>query len=226
MRAFQNTRIITTNVAQDRLRSIIGERTRNVATEMPNPVLFEPPPSALAPIAKMLAGAVAVIAIFIWLNRPQNISPPTVVASGMPISSSATNQPTPTGKIVVDVEGNVVQPGLQTLPASSRVADAITAAGGLSGPDSAGSINLAQRITDGELIMVGATSATSKETKINLNTATATELDSLPGVGPVMAGRIVAWRDTHQQFHAIEELQEVPGIGPKVFENLKDLVRI
>ena len=62
--------------------------------------------------------------------------------------------------------------------------------------------------------------------RINLNLATETELDALPGVGPVMAGRIIAWRETNQRFHSIEELQEVPGIGPKVFANLKSLIRI
>ena len=62
--------------------------------------------------------------------------------------------------------------------------------------------------------------------RININQATESELDSLPGVGPVMAGRIVAWRETNQRFHSLEELQEVPGIGPKVFANLKPLVRL
>jgi competence protein ComEA len=66
----------------------------------------------------------------------------------------------------------------------------------------------------------------SSDPRINLNLASESDLDALPGVGPVMAGRIVAWRETNQRFHSIEELQEVPGIGPKVFANLKALVRI
>jgi competence protein ComEA len=66
----------------------------------------------------------------------------------------------------------------------------------------------------------------SSDSRININLASETELDSLPGVGPVMAGRIIAWRESNQRFHSIEELQEVPGIGPKVFANLKPLVRI
>ena len=226
MRSLKNTQIRATHVAQDRLRSIVGERNSQISSTPPNQLLFEPPPSALTPIAKIIVGAIAVITFLVWLNRPQSLAQPTVVASGIPIGVTATTQPNPTGQIVVDVEGLVARPGLQTLPANSRVADAIEAAGGFSTPESAGSINLAKRISDGELIVVGTIATAPQDTRVNLNTATDAELDSLPGVGPVMAGRIVAWRDSHQQFHAIEELQEVPGIGPKVFANLKDLVRI
>ena len=112
------------------------------------------------------------------------------------------------------------------MPAGSRVADAIAAAGGLSSVDASGSINLAQLVTDGQLISVGATTAGSGDTRINLNSASVAELDTLPGVGPVMADRIIAWRESHQKFSSIDELQEVPGIGPKVFANLKELIVI
>jgi competence protein ComEA len=226
MRSLRTAQIRTTNVANDRLRAIFAERTANSPSPEQNQLLFEPPPSALTPITKIIGGVVAVISLLVWLNRPQSVAQPTVLTSGIPITSSSISPQNPTSEIVVDVEGLVLRPGLQTLPSNSRISDAIAAAGGFSSPESAGSINLAQRITDGELIVVGATTATPQDTRINLNSATAAELDSLPGVGPVMAGRIISWRDTHQQFHAIEELQEVPGIGPKVFANLKDLVRI
>jgi competence protein ComEA len=83
-------------------------------------------------------------------------------------------------------------------------------------------------LSDGQMIFIGNAQSMqlSSDPRINLNLATEAELDSLPGVGPVMAGRIIAWRDSNQRFHSIEELQEVPGIGPKVFANLKALVRI
>jgi len=102
-----------------------------------------------------------------------------------------------------------------------------------------GSINLAEKVSDGQLIVVSSTSnradstnvnanqtAGGTQASVNLNTATADQLDALPGVGPVMSSRILAWRVQHQGFSSIEELQEVPGIGPKVFANLKPLVRI
>jgi competence protein ComEA len=109
------------------------------------------------------------------------------------------------------------------------VADAIKAAGGFSRKDVAGSINLAARIDDGQQIVVGmvATGAGgASDSTVSLNSGTEADFDSLPGVGPVLAGRIVAWRTEHKRFTAIDELQEVPGIGPKVFANLKDLVRV
>jgi competence protein ComEA len=89
-------------------------------------------------------------------------------------------------------------------------------------------INLAERLSDGQMIFIGNAQSMqlSSDSRINLNLATEAELDSLPGVGPVMAGRIIAWRESNQRFHSIEELQEVPGIGPKVFANLKALVRV
>jgi len=83
-------------------------------------------------------------------------------------------------------------------------------------------------LSDGQMIFIGNTKSMelNSDPRINLNLATEAELDTLPGVGPVMAGRIIAWRETNQRFHSIEELQEVPGIGPKVFANLKLLIRI
>jgi competence protein ComEA len=129
---------------------------------------------------------------------------------------------------VVDVKGEVVTPGLITLAAGDRVADAINAAGGLLPGANVTSLNLAERLFDGQMIYIGnaKSSDVPSDTRININQATESELDSLPGVGPVMAGRIVAWRETNQRFHSLEELQEVPGIGPKVFANLKPLVRL
>ena len=131
-------------------------------------------------------------------------------------------------QIVIDVKGDVNSPGLVTLSAGSRVADAIAAAGGLAIDADVSNINLAERLSDGQMIYVGQSqsSGIGADRRVNINLATAAELDTLPGVGPVMAGRIIAWRDLNQRFHTIEQLQEVPGIGSKVFKNLKPLIKI
>jgi competence protein ComEA len=118
------------------------------------------------------------------------------------------------------------------------VADAISAAGGLTKRIAAGALNLAQKITDGQLILVSSDTAQSSSQSstsgssgsggglININSASATDLDALPGVGPVMSSRIIAWRTENGGFHSVDDLQQVPGIGPKVFANLKPLVCI
>ena len=129
---------------------------------------------------------------------------------------------------MIDVKGDVMVPGLVTLSAGSRVADAIAAAGGLVVDADVSTINLAERLSDGQMIYVGKaqSSGVGVDSRVNLNLATITQLDTLPGVGPVMAGRIIAWRDRNQRFHSVEQLQEVPGIGAKVFANLKPLIKI
>jgi competence protein ComEA len=155
---------------------------------------------------------------------------PEVASVGIPITTSSDARVSIQGldQIVVDVKGDVLTPGLVTLPAGSRVADAIAAAGGVIPSANVTSLNLAERLSDGQMIFIGNAQSLelSSDPRINLNLATETELDSLPGVGPVMAGRIIAWRESNQRFYSIEELQEVPGIGPKVFANLKSLIRI
>ncbi len=193
-------------------------------------ILVTPPPQAIRPIFKIVIAAIAITAGLVWLNRPVSVAVPETASPGIPISSSG-NVPTSSvdfDQIVVDVKGDVLTPGLVTLPAGSRVADAIAAAGGVIPSANVTSLNLAERLSDGQMIFIGNTQSLelSSDSRININLATETELDSLPGVGPVMAGRIIAWRESNQRFHSIEELQEVPGIGPKVFANLKALVRI
>lgn len=225
------------SAATQRLMRIINPRDE-ISIPPDSPALLASEKSSIRSVATLLAIVVGVLLCLVWLNRPQTISEPIVVASGTPLV------PSPVAKntnlmIVVDVEGAVRNPGLKTLPAGSRIADAIKAAGGLRKRLPTGSINLAEKVSDGQLIVVSsapnrvdATNASSSQNSggtaalVNLNSATVEQLDALPGVGPVMSSRILAWRDEHQGFHAVEELQEVPGIGPKVFANLKPLVRI
>lgn len=146
--------------------------------------------------------------------------------------------------VVVDVVGKVRRAGLVRLPTGSRVADAVAAAGGLAPGAAVQRINLARRLVDGEQLLVpgpqdalpqgpadrgaddGAAAQGGRPATVDLNSATTAQLDALPGVGPVTAQRIVAWRTQHQRFSRVEELGEVDGIGPKMLERLKPLVHV
>ena len=234
MQVFRKTTRQLTNVAEQRLRKILEARSEAAAPSEPAELLFEPPQDAVKPIAKLIVVTLCVVGLLVWLNRPTTLTNPAVNSPGIPISVA----PTPADsmatdlntfdQIVIDVKGDVNSPGLVTLRAGSRVADAIAAAGGLAIDADVSSINLAERLSDGQMIYVGQSqsSGIGADRRVNLNLATAAELDTLPGVGPVMAGRIIAWRDLNQRFHTIEQLQEVPGIGSKVFKNLKPLIKV
>jgi competence protein ComEA len=137
--------------------------------------------------------------------------------------------------VVVHVAGDVRRPGVVVLPAGARVADALEAAGGLARGGSLGSTNLARVLADGERVEIGATAAEpgaavagagQASGPVNLNTATAEQLDALPGVGPVTAAKILAWRAEHGRFTVVDELAEVPGIGPKTLAELRPHVRV
>ena len=140
--------------------------------------------------------------------------------------------------ITIHVAGAVTNPGLYKLGEGSRVADAIAKAGGQSPDASLDDLNLAGKLADGQKVMVprklqqagqpptGAPAAAAETSMININTATAEQLDALPGVGPAMAGKIVAYRQKNGPFSAADDLDSVPGIGPAKLEALRDLVTI
>lgn len=145
-----------------------------------------------------------------------------------------------TAQVVVHIVGQVAHPGLVTLPAGSRVADAIRAAGGaLPTADLAG-VNLARVLVDAEQVRVpkpgewvpsssgGAPTGGGSGSGglVDLNSASVSDLDALPGIGPVLAQRILDWRTEHQRFSSIDELGEVPGIGPKLLAQLRSKVRV
>lgn len=133
------------------------------------------------------------------------------------------------------VVGSVKEPGLVRLPAGSRVDDAVKAAGGARSAKALSSVNLARQLVDGEQIVVGSapgepasvTGASGPGTGgISINSATAAELEDLPGVGPVLAERIVQWRTANGPFRSIDELGEVSGIGDSVLGQIRTQARL
>jgi competence protein ComEA len=149
-----------------------------------------------------------------------------------PVSSSVSDA----ASIVVDVGGRVRKPGLVTLPAGARVADAIDAAGGPLHRRELDQIDLAQRVTDGQLLLIGIAPSTSgageaagsapSDTSgpISLSTGSLEQLETLPGVGPVTAQKIIDYRTAHGGFSTVEQLQQVPGIGPAHYAEISPLV--
>jgi competence protein ComEA len=197
-------------------------------------------------LAAVAAVVVLVAAAIAWYSRPHAepvAAEPVPAATGEAPPDGAT--PSGGGEVVVAVAGRVRKPGLVRLPEGARVADALTAAGGvLPGTDIA-LLNLARKVTDGELILVGVTAppgaaggppggaapdgstgGAAAGGKVNLNTATLAELDSLPGVGPVLAQRILDHREKNGPFRTVSDLRQVDGIGDTRYEQLKDLVTV
>jgi len=135
------------------------------------------------------------------------------------------------GSVFVHVTGEVARPGLFELADGARVIDAIAAAGGFTDTANREQLNLARLLTDGEQFSVpeegvpGADAAAS-DSRVNLNTADAVSLDTLPRVGPAMAARILAWRDANGRFTSIDDLRNVSGIGDKTFEGLRELITV
>ncbi len=167
----------------------------------------------------MVAAIVLLGAAFVmWQSRaqPETVAPARG-SSPAPISAA---------EIVVAVSGRVYKPGLVRLPAGSRVADAIEAAGGVLPDTDMSTVNLARKLSDGELIAVGVDSGPTPAGKVNLNAATLAQLDALPGVGPVLAQRILDYRTQHGGFKSVNELRQVDGIGDATFAHLKELVML
>ena len=158
---------------------------------------------------------------------------PTVLRVA-PVRATPRARPVVAG-VVVDVEGAVRRPGLVRLPAGARVADAVARAGGTTPNADRTAVNLAAPVSDGQQVLVlrrGAAppagappgGAAPSAGPISLSTASAEELDTLPGVGPVTAQKIVDYRTQHGAFHSVEELDAIPGIGPARLAELQGLV--
>ncbi|MFJ4814199.1 helix-hairpin-helix domain-containing protein [Streptomyces sp. NPDC088801] len=208
-----------------------------------------------------------------WAGRSQTVRPPEVVRAAVPFGerqesgqaggervpgltgvtagapSGASAGPVKAGAaaIVVDVSGKVREPGIHRLPAGSRVADALHAAGGVKPGTNTDGLNRARFLVDGEQVIVGgpapvagpaaggtaaggpagaaAGGVAAPAAPVPLNTATADQLDTLPGVGPVLAQHIIDYRMQHGGFRSVDELREVNGIGDRRFADLRNLVR-
>ena len=174
-----------------------------------------------------IAGALIALSLFIVFSGK---SEEVVTESVAPMQMVAP-------ALVIDVTGEVVSPGVYELPAGSRVIDAIKAAGGARPKAALSDLNLARVIKDGEQIYVDLISTTGAPVHasakasaprgpININRATASDLDSLDGIGPVIAKRIIAFRTTNGPFTAIEDLLKVSGIGDAKFAQFKEKIRV
>lgn len=227
-------------------------------------------------LSVVLVFAVVFAAQHFWTGRTQPVSAPEVVRAGdsaapmgpagssgepggahgaMPGASAGAVPSTAGPSIVVDVGGKVRNPGIQQLPAGSRVADALRAAGGVRPGANTAGLNRARLLADGEQVLVGVpapavgvgpgaapgaapgtggggaagaggtVAGAAPTTPVSLNTATVEQLDTLPGVGPVLARHIIDYRAQHGGFRSIDELREVNGIGDRRFAELRNLVR-
>jgi len=212
-------------------------------------------PGRAGGVALAVTAAVAVLVTVFTLMRDDpapvmsaKLPPVEMVSSATPRPSAAPDEP-----VVVSVVGLVNKPGLVTLAPGARIADAVSAAGGvLDGADMLG-LNLARHLADGEQVVVGistpagrpnalgssvsggapaAPAAPPTQTSgvatapLDLNTASAEQFDALPGVGPVTAAAIVAWREANGKFSSVDQLGEVDGIGTARLEKLRALVRV
>lgn len=175
------------------------------------------------------------LALWTWWDRPrvEPVDEPSVTGAA-PTATSMGEVAETTGTVVVSVVGEVTRPGLVTLPAGARVADAIAAAGGLLPEADPASVNLAAVVADGEQLAVGApvpggaaaAAGPAAGGLVDLNAADAAALDALPGIGPVLAQRIVDHRTAQGPFRSVEELDDVPGIGPSIAAELAELVTV
>ncbi|MGH3611121.1 MAG: ComEA family DNA-binding protein [Pseudonocardia sp.] len=213
----------------------------------------DPGRSGATALALVAAGAAVVAAVGVWSERPRaepvNVLPAVAVVADAPAGPPSA-EPAPSGPLVVSVTGKVHNPGLVEVPDGARVADVVAAAGGpLPGADLT-AVNLARHVSDGEQIAIGvppaldaggdqsatgssggsasgdAPSGGAPGGRVNLNRATAQQLDALPGVGPVTAERILEWRNHNGRFARVDQLREVEGIGERRFGQLRELVTV
>lgn len=199
-------------------------------------------------IQKLLIGMVFALAVLLIALVTSNQTQP--VANPFPIQSSEASQVAGTAlvsetpaleqKLMVHVVGEVKDPGVYELASGARVLDAVAAAGGFAKGADQASINLVRPMSDGEQLVVfkrgspngnqgtsaGSSGQGSANAKINVNTGSASQLDSLPGIGPTLAGRIVDYRNSNGGFKSVSDLGRVSGIGPKLLAQIANLVTL
>ncbi len=174
------------------------------------------------------------IGVIYLLRRPE----PRVIT----ITTPAPRVTATVAQIQVQVSGAVIQPGVYKLPSTARISNALDSAGGARPDADLNALNLARKLNDGEAIVIptrkapapastaastsspGLPGATARPGKINLNVATVEQLDTLPGIGPALAQRIVDYRNQNGPFKKIEEVKNVKGIGDSLFDGIKGLI--
>jgi competence protein ComEA len=185
-----------------------------------------------------LALTAAVVAVLLWRHGAHaqttalRVAPVRVAAAGARSGAAARTAPL----LVVDVAGAVRRPGLVRVGPGSRVADAVARAGGFTRRADQAGVNLAAPVSDGQQVLVpergaggvasggSGPSGASGAGPVSLSAASAEQLDALPGIGPVTAQKIVAYRQQHGAFHSVDELDAIPGIGPARLADLQGLV--
>lgn len=183
-------------------------------------------------IGAVVVLVIAALAITVGIGILRGALAPVdeVVVDQTPAAAATTR-----ADLYVHVSGAVSVPGLYVLPAGARVVDAVAAAGGFADDADRDAVNLARTLDDGEQLPVlregeappvGASAAAPADGRVDLNTADAALLETLPRIGPALAERILAWRDDNGGFTSIEDLLAVPGIGDKMLESLRDLVTV
>jgi len=177
------------------------------------------------------------LAITVGIGVFRGRSAPTQAVTIEQTPTATTGTPS---EVYVHVSGAVRDPGLYVLPEGSRVVDAVAAAGGFAKGAGRDGVNLARPLSDGEQIVVpkkgeqaapapgdnGSSGGAAAGGKVNLNTADQAALEELPGIGPALAQRIMAWRDDNGRFTSVDDLLAVSGIGDKLLAGLRDLVTV
>ncbi|MCL4288317.1 MAG: ComEA family DNA-binding protein, partial [Thermoleophilia bacterium] len=176
--------------------------------------------------------AIGIVILLLGIRAVRDAGTPAAVGGGSgsplastPVGSGAGAGPA-SGDVVVHVAGAVSDPGVYRLPAGSRVADALERAGGPAGRGRPDAINLAARLADGQQVVVpargeSAGAATGEDGPISLGAADQADLETIEGIGPVTAADIIEFRDERGGIASIEELDEIPGIGPATIESLR-----
>ena len=171
----------------------------------------------------LAVAALVVVALLVGLRHFHRNASPRPVA---PLRTAAPQRVA--ARLVIDVAGAVRHPGLYRLAPGTRIADALARAGGASAKADLNLVNLAAPLADGEQVVVperGSGAAAGSPTgPLDLNTASAEQLDALPGIGPATAEKIVAYRQVHGPFRSVDDLDGVPGIGSSRIAQLKGLV--
>lgn len=270
----------STHEPSERLRSILERARAGEAGAAPDPPTLLTTPAVVTQSrwqvsrrAAVGAGVVLLLAVAVLVGRTvlaQRAATPVPVTAtsaaaaagvttggdrsafipGASPAGAGASSAAPSGEVYVHVVGRVRSPGVVRVPAGSRVADAVTKAGGVSGSADVAQVNLARVVVDGEQIVVprqgekiapgpeagvpgtaaapgGAASGNATGSGlVPLNTADQAALESLPGVGPVLAERIIEWRTTNGGFTTVEELHEVSGIGEKLFAQISPKVTV